>query len=136
MNKIFMFLALLVLTGSLNAFIGEGESNVFTITVTPVDESVLPPDTQNTCLREAFPNPFRSGEDTRMGISVQAGETATLSIYNLKGQVVSSQTLSPGIHQIVWNGRDRGNDPCGSGIFLVSLKSPSHASTTKLVLLK
>ncbi|MDD3143224.1 MAG: hypothetical protein PHG32_03425, partial [Candidatus Cloacimonetes bacterium] len=66
MNKIFMFLALLVLTGSLNAFIGEGESNVFTITVTPVDESVLPPDTQNTCLREAFPNPFRSGEDTRM----------------------------------------------------------------------
>ncbi|MBW6513447.1 MAG: hypothetical protein K0B87_01685 [Candidatus Syntrophosphaera sp.] len=43
MNKILIFLALLVLTGSIQAFVGEGESNVFEITQTGVEESIIPP---------------------------------------------------------------------------------------------
>lgn len=136
MNKILVFLALLVLAGSLNAFIGEGISNVFTITGTPVDESILPPDAQNTWMRPASPNPFRSGAQTQINLNVKTGETATCGIYNLSGQLVRNQTYSPGSYQLVWDGRDPQGNPCGSGIYLLRLESPSHSSSARLVLLK
>ncbi len=136
MNKTVALLALLVIAGSLNAFIGEGISNVFAITGTPVDETVLPPDTQNTWMRPASPNPFRGGAQTRIDLNVKAGETATCGIYNLNGQLVLSQTYSSGSHSFAWDGRDPRGNPCGSGIYLLRLQSPSRNSSARLVLVK
>ncbi|MDD3144263.1 MAG: FlgD immunoglobulin-like domain containing protein [Candidatus Cloacimonetes bacterium] len=136
MNRALIFLVLLIFVGSLNAFIGEGISNVFTITGTPVDESILPPDAQNTWMRPASPNPFRSGDQARVNLNVKTGETATCGIYNLSGQLVRSQTYFPGSHSFVWDGRDPQGNICGSGIYLLRLQSPSHSSSARLVLLK
>lgn len=136
MNRFLILFALLIFVGSMHAFIGEGISNVFTITGTPVDESTLPPIQQTTFMQPAGPNPFRSGSLTHIDLNVKTGETATCGIYNLAGQVVRSQAFSPGSHQYVWDGRDPQGKLCGSGIYLIRLESPSHSSSAKLVLIK
>lgn len=136
MNKTFVFIALIIFVGSLSAFIGEGVSNLFAITGTPVDESILPPVPQTTSIQSASPNPFRGDDQARVSLSVKAGETADCGIYNLAGQLVKSQTYTPGYHQFVWDGRDPQGKLCGSGIYLVRLKSASHASSARLVLVK
>ena len=136
MNKLLSLFALFVLVGNLSAFIAEGESNIFEIIATSVDESLLPPATQFTGMQPASPNPFRSGGEACVSLTVKAGETATCGIYNLSGQLVRSQTYAPGNHNCVWNGHDLSGEPCASGIYLIRLKSPSHNSSAKLVLIK
>ncbi len=136
MNRMLVFTLLLVLAGSLNAFIAEGESNVFPITGTPVEESLLPVAQQATGMRPASPNPFRGGDPARVELTVKAGETATCGIYNLSGQLLQSRTYAPGSHSFAWDGLDLQGNPCASGIYLIRLKSPSHSSSAKLVLIK
>ncbi|MBW6514334.1 MAG: T9SS type A sorting domain-containing protein [Candidatus Syntrophosphaera sp.] len=136
MNRFLIFFTLLVLAGSIHAFVGEGESNVFEITQTGVEESIIPPSQQTGFTGPAWPNPFRGGAVVSIGLQVKAGELATCGIYNLAGQAVSIQSYAPGSHQLVWDGRDLRGDPCASGIYLLRLRSASHASSAKLVLIK
>lgn len=137
MIRMLVITTLLALAGSLAAFTAEAESNIFAITVeTDVEESLLPPAQQITAMLPASPNPFRGGGLARVSLTVKAGETATCGVYNLAGQLVLSRTFAPGNHQFAWNGLDTQGNPCASGIYLVSLKSPSHSSSAKLVLIK
>jgi hypothetical protein len=136
MNKILIFIALLALTGGLNAFVGEGVSNVFEITETGVEGSVLPSIQQTEFTGSVYPNPFRSGTEVSISLQVKAGETAVCGIYNLAGQKVFSQRYASGNHRLVWDGRDRGGNPCASGIYLLRLSAPDRDSIAKLVLIR
>lgn len=136
MNRMLVLLALLIFAGSLPAFIAEGESNLFEITGTPVGDHFLPPATQITGMQPASPNPFRGDGQTRVVLTVTAGETAICGIYNLSGQLVLSRAYSSGSHQFAWDGSDSQGNPCASGIYLIRLKSRSHSSSAKLVLIK
>ena len=136
MDRLLIFIALLVWASCLPAFVGEGESNVFEITQTPVEETLLPPINQTAFTGMARPNPFRGGSRTQISLNVKAGETATCAIYNLAGQLIRSQSFNPGSHQLVWDGRDRHGESCGTGIYLARLRSASCISTAKLVLIK
>ncbi len=136
MNKCLIFIALIVWASCLPAFVGEGESNVFEITQTPVEETLLPPILQTAFTGPASPNPFRGGARTQISLDVKSGETAICAIYNLAGQLIRSQSFAPGSHQLIWDGRDRYGEPCGTGIYLARLRSPSCSSTVKLVLIK
>lgn len=89
---------------------------------------------ETTMMRDPWPNPFRTAASIE--IEVKGGETATFAIYNLAGQLVRSESFSPGFHQLAWDGRDGGGRPCVSGIYLLRLSSPSSVCNTKLVLLK
>lgn len=136
MNRFLIFSAFIVWASCLPAFVGEGESNVFEITQTPVEETLLPSILQTAFTGPASPNPFRGGSRTQICLEVKAGETAVCSIFNLAGQLIRSQSFAPGSHQLVWDGRDRNGESCGTGIYLARLRSTSCSSTAKLVLIK
>lgn len=101
------------------------------VTVEPASTPPLP---EITLMRDPWPNPFRTSAN--LEIEVKADETAVLGIYNLAGQLVRSESFSPGFHKLVWDGRDSRGRSCSSGIYLLRLVSPSRVSSNKLVLLK
>lgn len=105
------------------------------VSVTIEDNSV-PSFPNRTYLSRAYPNPFHISSSAKIDLSVKNQETAILSIYNITGQLVSTCEVGPGTHTITWDGKDRNNQPCSSGIYLVKLRSDSYTGTSKLVLIK
>ena len=79
-----------------------------------------------------YPNPFNAS--VSIGFTLNQAGTAELSIYNLRGQKVSSVidgTLSAGEHRITWNGSDY-----PSGVYFARLESVNSSKSIKMVLLK
>ncbi len=89
-----------------------------------------------TTLRDAYPNPFRAGSQTSIGAALKAGETGTVNIYNLQGQLVRSFAVQEGLQTLNWDGRDSRKQPCASGVYFYRLSTPSLNQTRKLVLMK
>lgn len=89
-----------------------------------------------TVLGNAYPNPFNARTSTNIAMDVKAGETATLTIYNVLGQKVITYVRQAGSYTITWNGRDENGDACSSGIYFYKLSSPSINSTKKMVIVK
>ncbi len=82
-----------------------------------------------------YPNPFRSR--VSIELSLPKTEALTVSVYNLKGQLV--RTLfkgdkSAGTQSLIWDGTDLHNRQCSPGIYLVRLQSDNGVSHRKLVL--
>ena len=96
-----------------------------------IDDELAPEVTGVSSLSDAWPNPFRVGATATIKANVAQRETGTLTLYNLRGQVIQSQQLSSGSHEIAINGTG-----LPAGIYLYQLKTPSSNSTKKLVLLK
>ncbi|HNQ44214.1 MAG TPA: T9SS type A sorting domain-containing protein [Candidatus Cloacimonadota bacterium] len=82
-----------------------------------------------------YPNPFRSGLAS-VDVTVKAGDTAMVSVYNTLGQVVRTFTLNPGTHKVEWDGRDARGTLCSSGVYFYKLSSQSVNQTRKMVIIK
>ncbi len=76
-----------------------------------------------------YPNPFNPS--TTIYFNVKAGETATLSIFNPKGQIVEKMSFTEGSYHHVWEAND-----LDSGIYFFKLESASYSNTKKMVILK
>jgi hypothetical protein len=101
-----------------------------------VEGNVPPVLPETTTMRSAYPNPFKLGTSTNIEVQLKAGDTGSITIYNVLGQVVKTVSVSEGLHTITWNGKDsRGND-CGSGIYFYKLSTPSVNMTKKMVIVK
>ncbi len=87
-----------------------------------------------TSLRNAYPNPFKSAAKIEVGL--KAGETGTVTIYNVHGQVVRTYSVSEGYHTLNWDGRDANGKTCASGIYFYRLATPSLNQTRRMVLAK
>ncbi len=101
-----------------------------------VEGNVPPVLPEITSLKNAYPNPFKLGDSATIEVAVKAGESGTLSIYNLNGQLVRSFAVDQGVHNLGWNGRDSRGAVCGSGIYFYKLSTPSCNQTRKLVIIK
>lgn len=101
-----------------------------------VEGNVPPVLPEVTSLRNAYPNPFRMNSATNIEVAVKAGETGTVTIYNILGQAVKTFTVREGFHKINWNGRDAKGNVCGSGIYFYKLSTPSMNQTKKMVIVK
>jgi hypothetical protein len=95
------------------------------------DDPVTPSLTQQSVLYDAYPNPLPQGQAVTIKTDIAKAETGTLSIYNLKGQLIKSYNLTTGTHETSL-------DSCNlaSGIYFYRLQTPSTDVTKKLVLLK
>lgn len=87
-----------------------------------------------TTFRNFGPSPFT--ETTSTQLRVKAGETATVTIYNLLGQVVSRNSFDGGIHNFTFNGKDLNNKSVANGIYFVKMSSPSTSKSFKIVKIK
>jgi len=68
---------------------------------------------------------------------VKTGETGTVTIYNVIGQVVRTYSVTGGSNQIVkWDGKDSRGNTCGSGIYFYKLSTPTANQSKKIVVVK
>ena len=85
-----------------------------------------------TKLEGNYPNPFNP--ETKIKYFVKEGETATLYIYNAKGQLVQTSSLQETSDQgnvFTWDGTS-----FGSGIYFYKLKTDSYSEVKKMMMLK
>lgn len=97
----------------------------------------LSPVLQNQ-LKQNYPNPFNP--HTNIFFSVKdLAETASLTIYNTKGQIVKKLfTGLPSKHEmsLLWDGKDEQGKAVSSGIYLYRLQSKDFSQTRKMLLSK
>lgn len=90
------------------------------------------------------PNPFRPAKSasTRITFVVspeQGGLPVSLKLYTLSGELVRTlvdEALPPGVHEAVWDGRNRGREPVSSGIVLVLYEGLGKKDVRKLAVIK
>ncbi|MFA7058134.1 MAG: T9SS type A sorting domain-containing protein, partial [Candidatus Cloacimonadales bacterium] len=84
-----------------------------------------------------YPNPFNP-ETTISFNNPQTGKVS-LSIYNIKGQLVKSlldDEAIAGPHSVVWNGKDNRGKSVASGIYFAKIKTGTSTQTKKMLLMK
>ena len=101
-------------------------------------ESVTPAVTNHTKIVGSGPNPFKVGEKIySINLDVKTGETGTVTIYNVIGQVVRTYSVTGGSNQTVkWDGKDSRGNTCGNGIYFYKLSTPSANESRKIVVVK
>jgi len=89
-------------------------------------------------LRQNAPNPFNP--TTTIAFDVPAGSgPIELVVYNVSGQVVRRLVdgpLEPGLHSVVWNGRDERGRGLASGVYFAKLATGDESVVRKMTLLK
>jgi PKD repeat protein len=97
-----------------------------------VNDTLSSPSTfvpQVTKLFSNHPNPFNP--TTTIRFDIKENEKGTLSIFNIKGQLIESQKFESGHHNYLWNANNQ-----SSGIYLYKLETESVIETRKMLLLK
>ncbi len=84
-----------------------------------------------------YPNPFNPSTTIRFSLASEG--RAELVIYNMAGQVVRglvSRSLPPGMHSVVWDGRDGSGRPVSSGTYISRLKMEGKVESRRMTLVK
>jgi len=90
-----------------------------------------------TMLKQNYPNPFNP--ETTIRFNLQAKSNANLSIYNAKGQLVTTLLngrVDAGDHSLVWKGIDNSGSPVSSGLYFYKLTANGRTETRKMMLMK
>ena len=82
-----------------------------------------------TALKNNYPNPFNPA--TEIAYAVKEGEVGTLTIFNIKGQVVESVKLPAGESTHRW---EAGSN--SSGVYFYKLQTDSYSKVRKMLLVK
>jgi len=99
----------------------------------PIITKSLPKDFS---LSQNYPNPFNP--ETTIEYTLPKSEHISLSIYNLKGQLVKTlvnERKSPGYYNVRWEGKDNRGNQVSSGIYFYTIKAGSSFTSTKKMLL-
>ncbi len=94
-----------------------------------VEDDTTPPAEGRSCLYAAWPNPSGKNLLINLKARVAAGETGTLSIYNLRGELIDHQALAAGVHQIDLDGRG-----LPAGMYFYRLRTPTVNAVKKLII--
>jgi hypothetical protein len=92
---------------------------------------------QMSCLRPAFPNPFRDQTVIRFDLA-DAGPVK-LRIYDVDGRLVrriSDEAYLPGSHRLIWDGRTGSGRRAAAGVYFLRFDSKEVRTSRRLILLK
>jgi hypothetical protein len=84
-----------------------------------------------------YPNPFNPV--TTISFNLQALNNPSLTVYNLKGQLVKSfksHNYHLGENKVIWDGKDNNGKNVASGLYFYHLKTDSFTKTNKMILMK
>lgn len=87
-------------------------------------------------LHQNYPNPFNPY--TVIKFDVPVTDHISIKIFNAMGQMVKTlvdQPVTPGYHQLSWDGTDQQGRPLSSGVYLVQMKASSFVKMQKITLL-
>jgi len=88
-------------------------------------------------LVSTYPNPFNSS--TTISFTLPATGFTQLVIYNITGQKVReliSETMTAGIHNIRWDGRDNSSAELSSGVYMSLIETNGFRVAGKMILMK
>ena len=88
-------------------------------------------------LNAGYPNPFQ--EAITIPFSTRDQSSVEISVYNVLGSRVKqlvNQSLSPGNHQIYWNGMDERGMPVSPGLYLVRMNVGNIHHVQRVTLLR
>jgi hypothetical protein len=93
-----------------------------------------------TRLNPCFPNPFNPDKGgTTISFSLKDRTYVTLSVYNIKGQLVATlldDEMNPGTdYQVIWDGKS-GNRNLGNGIYFYKLETKDKTFIKKMILMR
>ena len=90
-------------------------------------------------LFQNFPNPFNPVTEIRFSIGGSKPETVKLQVYNILGQRVRTlvdQKREPGMHKVIWDGRNEAGVALGSGMYIITMITGQFKATRKMLLLR
>ena len=90
-------------------------------------------------LYQNYPNPFNPTTTISYNLTEEEAETASIEIFNLKGQLIKSftnLTVSNSFGSVVWDGSDDGNNHVSSGIYFYKLNGVIICSLKRMALIK
>ena len=102
---------------------------------TSVDEEETLP--EGLAILGNYPNPFNPS--TTIEFILPETGFVDLVIYNIAGQKVRtllSGQMIPGVHDIVWNGRDESGRAVSSGVYITHLKTRDKVTAKQMMLLR
>jgi hypothetical protein len=111
-------------------------SNFYGPIIVEVTAPEIPQLPLTSSMKSPYPNPFKPGQSANIEVSVKAEETATISIYNVAGQLVQRYTVNEGNHNLNWSGHDSNGKLCGSGIYFFKFSTPSVNQIKKMTIIK
>jgi hypothetical protein len=86
-----------------------------------------------------YPNPFNPETTIPFEIGGSQAVAAKLSVYNIIGQQVAvplNKVFSPGLYEILWDGKDKSGKPVSSGLYFYELSAGNFRMLGKMILLK
>lgn len=91
-------------------------------------------------LLQNYPNPFNAQTTITFFVPENNNENIRLDIFNINGEFIKLyqwQSLTPGAHQIIWDGRNESGQVVTSGIYFYQLALGNYfASVCKMMLLR
>jgi hypothetical protein len=99
------------------------------------DDSPRVPDA--AFLSQNYPNPFNPSTVIAFGIEEPA--RVSLRIYDAAGRIVRvllDERREAGRHEAIWDGRDEGGMPVGSGVYFYRFEAGAFSETNKMILLR
>ena len=99
------------------------------------EENSFIPDVFN--LHQNYPNPFNP--KTNIVFDVPEISKINIEIFNIYGQKIQTlinNIIQPGLHSLLWDGRDKNGKELSSGIYFCRMRSESFFKSQKLILLK
>jgi hypothetical protein len=84
-----------------------------------------------------YPNPANA--QIELVYELPSAQPVALVVSDILGRrvrVLVDQLQEPGIHRLVWDGRDDSGRPAASGVYTALLRAPAAALTQRLVLLR
>ena len=104
---------------------------------TGVAEGSAPKIPEGFVLKQNYPNPFNS--ETEITYILPAGQESyfvRLEVYDLRGRrirILVHKEQRPGIHSVVWNGRNSAGEMVPSGIYIFRLQVAGRILTRKML---
>lgn len=84
-----------------------------------------------------YPNPFNPS--TTISFRLDSASEVTLTVFNNNGTSIAkllNESLSAGLHKVIWNGYDEYGEKVSSGIYLYSLQAGNINETRKALLIR
>ncbi len=97
-------------------------------------------DINETAILSNLPNPFNPSTTIRFSVAHKdVGKTLRIMVYDINGSLVrelSNGKSVVGAHKALWDGTDRFNRGCASGIYLVKMVVGDKCLTRRIVMMK
>ena len=88
-------------------------------------------------LHPNYPNPFNPM--TKISFSLPEAQPVRLTVYTVDGRKVATlvnEVRGPGLHEVIWNGRDDTGRQSASGVYFCRVEAGPYSQVRKMTLMK